>query len=456
MFSARLFQSLLWCFPAPFRHEYGAEMVRAFSQELRAADGRSAAAAVWLRSIFDVLTTAPQEHYHVIKQDVRYALRMLAAQPGFTAVAVLSLALGIGANVALFSLIDSVLLRTLPVRDPEQLVMLTDPDSRGHRNGSQTDERSLLTYQEFEQLRDQTGVFANLMAVQSFLERIQVRINGSEPEEIRGQLASAEYFTTLGVPALMGRSFGSADGAKAYVAVISHAFWQRRLAGRADAIGTRLALRRGTFTVIGIMPPEFFGETVGQHPDVWFPMDLQPVVLPGRDWLHDDPASLAKDIWLHAIGRLKPGVTMAQAHSATSTVFQRGLEAYYASAPTEQARRRFLNQQVRLRPAGAGGVQRAEKFRPAADDPAGGGGAGAVDRMRQSGQSDAGAGDGADAGDGGAAGAGRGAGRPDPPDVDREYVDCAGRGLCRSGGGVADAGGAAGAGFEHDSLAAER
>jgi predicted permease len=354
MFSARLFQSLLWCFPAPFRHEYGAEMVRAFSQELRAADGRSAAAAVWLRSIFDVLTTAPQEHYHVIKQDVRYALRMLAAQPGFTAVAVLSLALGIGANVALFSLIDSVLLRTLPVRDPEQLVMLTDPDSRGHRNGSQTDERSLLTYQEFEQLRDQTGVFANLMAVQSFLERIQVRINGSEPEEIRGQLASAEYFTTLGVPALMGRSFGSADGAKAYVAVISHAFWQRRLAGRADAIGTRLALRRGTFTVIGIMPPEFFGETVGQRPDVWFPMDLQPVVLPGRDWLHDDPASLAKDIWLHAIGRLKPGVTMAQAQAATSTVFQRGLEAYYASAPTEQARRRFLNQQVRLRPAGAG------------------------------------------------------------------------------------------------------
>ena len=362
MLSVRLFQSLLWCFPAPFRHEYGAEMVRTFAQELRAADGRLAAAAVWLRSILDVLTTAPQEHYHVIQQDVRYALRTLAAQPAFTAVAVLSLALGIGANVALYSLIDNVLLRTLPVRDPEQLVMLTDPDSQGHSYGAQTDERSLLTYQEFEQLRDQTGVFASLMAVQSYLERIQVRINGSEPEEIRGQMASAEYFTTLGVPALMGRSFGREDGPRAYVAVISHAFWQRRFGGRADAVGARIALRRGTFTVIGIMPAAFFGETVGQRPDVWFPMDLQPVVLPGRDWLHDDPASLAKDIWLHAIGRLKPGVTMAQAQAASSAVFQRGLEAYYASEPSEQARRGFLNQQLRLRAAAAGASSVREDF----------------------------------------------------------------------------------------------
>lgn len=363
MFSARLFESLLWCFPAPFRREYGDEMVRAFSQELRAAEGQgAAAAAVWLRSIFDVLTTAPQEHYSVIQQDVRYALRTLAAQPGFAAVAVLSLALGIGANVALYSLVDSVMLRTLPVKDPEQLVILTNPDSRGHANGSQTDERRLLTYQEFEQLRDHSGVFETLMAVQSYIERIPVRINGAEPEEIRGQLASAEYFKTLGVPALMGRSFSVEDGPKAFVAVISHAYWQRRFGGRQDAIGARIALRLGTFTVIGIMPPEFFGETVGQSPDVWLPMDLQPVVLPGRDWLHDDPVSLAKDVWLHAIGRLKPGVTMERGQAEASVVFKRGLEAYYASAPSEQARRRFLNQRLRLRPAASGASSVREGF----------------------------------------------------------------------------------------------
>jgi len=362
MLSPRLFESLLWCFPAPFRKEYGDEMVRAFSQELREADGPRAAAAVWLRSIQDVLTTAPLEHYHVMKQDVRYALRALAAQPGFTTVAVMSLALGIGANVALYSLVDSVMLRTLPVRDPEQLVMLTNPDSRGHRNGAQTGERSLLTYQEFEQLRDQAGVFTSLMAVQSYTERLQVRIDAAEAEEIRGQLASAEYFATLGVPALRGRSFSAEDGPKAYVAVISHAFWQRRFGGRPDAIGARIAFRLGTFTVIGIMPPEFFGETVGQRPDVRLPMDLQPAVLPGRDWLRDDPVSLAKDVWLHAIGRLKPGVTMAQAQAASDTVFRRGLEAYYATAPSEQARRGFLNQRLLLRPAAGGASSVREGF----------------------------------------------------------------------------------------------
>ena len=362
MMQARLFQSLLWCFPAPFRKEYGDEMVRAFSQELREADGPRASATVWLRSIFDILTTAPQEHYHVIKQDVRYALRTLASQPGFAAVAVLSLALGIGANVALFSLVDSVMLRTLPVKDPEQLVMLTDPDVRGHNNGSQTGDRRLLTYQEFEQLRDHTNVYATLMAVQSYTERMQVRIDGSEVEEVRGQLASAEYFKTLGAPALIGRSFSVEDGPKAYVAVISHAFWQRRFGGRADAIGARIGLRLGTFTVIGIMPPAFFGETVGQRPDVWLPMDLQPIVLPGRDWLHDNPASLAKDIWLHVIGRLKPGVTIEQAQAASNTVFRRGLEAYYAAAPSESARQRFLNQQLRLRPAAGGASSVREGF----------------------------------------------------------------------------------------------
>lgn len=362
MTQARLFQSLLWCLPAPFRREYGDEMVRAFSQELREADGPRAFATVWLRSIHDVVTTAPQEHYHVIKQDVRYALRALAAQPGFAAVAVLSLALGIGANVALFSLVDSIMLRTLPVKEPEQLVILTNPDSRGHNNGASTGERRLLTYQEFEQLRDQTDVYASLMAVQSYVDRLTVRINGADPEEIRGQLASADYFKTLGVPALMGRSFGVEDGSKAPVAVISHAYWQRRFGARADAIGARIALRLGTFTVIGIMGPEFFGETVGQRPDVWLPMDMQPVVLPGRDWLHDNPTSLAKDIWLHAIGRLKPGVTMEQAQAASNVVFMRGLEAYYASAPTEQARRRFLEQRLRLRPAAAGASAVREGF----------------------------------------------------------------------------------------------
>ena len=103
-------------------------------------------------------------------------------------------------------------------------------------------------------------------------------------------MVSAEYFDTLGVPAMIGRTLSPQDGPKPTLAVISHDFWQRRLNGRADALGATVALRLATFTVIGIMPPAFFGETVGDAPDVWLPLSMQPVVMPGRDWLNDDPA----------------------------------------------------------------------------------------------------------------------------------------------------------------------
>jgi predicted permease len=112
--------------------------------------------------------------------------------------------------------------------------------------------------------------------------------------------------------------------------------------------------------VIGIMPPSFFGETVGDRPDIWLPLAMQPVVLPGRDWLHDDPVGLQKVMWLHVFGRLKPGVSAGQAQAAANLTFQHSLSAYYATAPTEEARRGFLNQQLRLRSAwnGASGLRR--------------------------------------------------------------------------------------------------
>jgi len=362
MLAIRIFRALLWCFPAPFREEYGGEMVRTFLQDIREArqSGWLAEAAIWLRSISDVVTTAPEEHYHVIKQDVRYTLRTLFAQPGFTAITVLSLALGIGANVAIYSLIESVMTSMLPIRNPQELVMLTDPASSGAGVGASTGERALMTYQEFLQLRDQTSVFASLMASQSFVDRLPVRIEGAEPEEVRGRMVSAEYFDTLGVPAMIGRTLGTGDGPKPALAVISHNFWQRRLGGLTNAIGVSITLRQATFTVIGVMPPSFFGESVGERPDIWLPLAMQPVVLPGRDWLHDDPIGLQKAMWLHVFGRLKPGVSFSQAQAAANLTFQQGLSAYYSSSPTEEVRRRFSNQQLRLRPAwtGASGLRR--------------------------------------------------------------------------------------------------
>src|SRR5947209_5214868 len=167
-----LYRALLRCYPAPFRQEYGSEMLAAFAAQVREAKqqgGWWAAAFVELQTILDLLLTAPKEHYHVTRLDLRYALRTLVSQPGFTTVAVLSLALGIGANTAIFSLLHSVLLSTLPVRDPQSLIMLTNPESSGFGSGSQGGERTLLTYPEFEQLRDRTGVFSSLMACESQL-----------------------------------------------------------------------------------------------------------------------------------------------------------------------------------------------------------------------------------------------------------------------------------------------
>jgi len=365
MSPVRIFETLLWCFPAPFRHEYGAEMVRAFAQDLREArrrNGWRAAATIWLRSIFDVLITAPKEHYHVIQQDVRYALRKLLAQPGFTAVAVASLALGIGANVAIFSLVNNVLLRTLPVRDPEGLVMLTNPASGGVWNGSSRGVRAMATYEEFLQLRDRTSVFSHLMASQAGVSRLPVRLKGGEPEEVLGRMVSAEYFDTLGVPALIGRTIGAQDGPKPALAVISHGFWQRRLGGQEQAVGATFSLRRTTFTVIGVMPPSFFGETVGDRPDLWLPLTMAPEVLPGRDWLHDNPASLSKTQWLQLFGRLKPEVTRERGEAAANVVFQQGLAAFYATAPTAEARRDFLDQRLRVQPAATGASRIRSQF----------------------------------------------------------------------------------------------
>ena len=191
---------------------------------------------------------------------------------------------------------------------------------------------------------------------------MDVRVDGGAPEEIGARMVSAEYFSTLGVPALLGRTFAAADDPAEPYAVISYAYWQRRFGRRADILGTKMAIRQGVFSIIGVAPPSFFGETVGQRPDVWLPLTVQPAVLPGRDWLHDKPGDVGKVMWLHAFGRLKPGITVEGAQAAANVVFQQGLAAYYGSVLTPESRKEFLNQRLTLRPAATGASQLRAQF----------------------------------------------------------------------------------------------
>ena len=335
-------------------------MEGAFVAQLRDArqrDGAGGVAAIWARALIDLLPTALSEHHHVIRQDLRHAIRVLVASPGFTAVAVLSLALGIGANTAIFSLLNSVVMHALPVRDPQQLVILTNPNARGMGTGAQEGRRGLATYPEFLQLQTQTTAFASLMASMSGVEQLEARVAGGEPEHVTIRLVSASYFSTLGVPALVGHAFDArpepAEGAAPY-AVISHEYWQRRFGGRPDAIGRTMTFRGGIVSIVGVMPGSFFGETVGDQPDAWIPLAMQPTVLPGRNWLRDEPGSVEKIMWLHVFGRLAPGVSPERAQASANLVFQQGLIPYYDSIADADTRARYRKQHLVATPAATG------------------------------------------------------------------------------------------------------
>jgi predicted permease len=364
-----LYRALLLCYPAAFRNEYGNQMQLMFAEQLgeaRRTGGRFDQAALWVHATADTLTIAPKEHCHVILQDLRYALRIMAASPTFTGVAILSLALGIGANTAIFTLWDGVLHRSLPaVHKPEQLVMLSNPDDAGSWTGrwdGRTDgPRSWLTYGEFEQLRDHADSFSALMASQSSLDTWQVRMKGGGWEEVSGRLVSGGFFQVLGVGSAIGRVFTTAeDRAETPYAVISYNYWQRRFGGHPDVVGKTLTMRKAALTIIGVAEPGFIGETSGQQPDLWISMRMQPRVIPGRDWLHDTPP--VKAMWLNVFGRLKPGAAQAQSEAQANAVFQAGLKSFYGSAASGERRREYLDQRLRIQPGGRGASETRHEF----------------------------------------------------------------------------------------------
>lgn len=288
-------------------------------------------------------------------QDLRFALRALVKNPGFSVIAVLTLALGIGANTAIFSVINAVLLRTLPIHDPQQLVSLSDPESAGFMNGSPGGERELFSYHEFEELRDQNTVFSGLFGSNSRTLSAPVSFGPAEtgsPANVL--LVSGGYFPVLGVDPAKGSTFSTEvdTGVGAHpVAVISFAFWQRRFQGDSAVIGRQIHIRQLVFDVVGVMPPDFTGIMVGESPDIWIPLTMRSAVYTGLDILSWHPGSVTKIMFMHVVGRLKPGVTVSQANASINVLYKQQLETDGGTISDPSARKEFLNSYVVARDA---------------------------------------------------------------------------------------------------------
>jgi predicted permease len=281
------------------------------------------------------------------RQDVRFAIRALLKNPGFSAIAIQTLALGIGANTALFSVMNAVMLRPLPVRDSQQLVSLTDPESSGMSVGTDDGERSLISYHEFEGLRDQNQVFSGLLAFQSNSSRTPVAIgNAEESSNAIVSMVSGGYFPLLGVEPRLGRTFGPEveQGYLAHpVALVSYSFWQRRMQQDPGVVGQKIRIRKTVIDIIGVMPAGFSGLMVGESPDLWMPLTMQQAVEPGRDWLTQPAGSITKTMFLHVIGRLKPSLEISQANTSINVTFKQVLEADAASVASADDRKAITN-----------------------------------------------------------------------------------------------------------------
>ncbi len=257
-------------------------------------------------------------------QDMRYAARMLAKTPGLTAVAVLSLALGIGANTSIFSFINAVLLRALPIAEPERLVFVF--------NGTRSEPYNVSPYPDYVDYRDRNTVFSDLTAYSG----ISVSLNSDDQvEQISGLIVTGNYFDVLGVRARAGRTFlpeeDRTPGAHP-VAIISHGLWQKRFAGDPNAVGKQLLLNGRPFTIVGVAPAGFNGAEAGQTNDIYVPMMMQAVVRPPRSGfsgeMNPDLLSRRSAGWLNMIGRFKPGVRLEQAQSEMKALAKQLEDAY--------------------------------------------------------------------------------------------------------------------------------
>lgn len=284
--------------------------------------------------------------------DLAFALRTMARSPHFSIVAILSLALGIGANTAIFTLTDQIMLRQLPVRDPGRLVMLWQ---EGPHNGSNMGAR-MHSYPMYQDFQKRGEPFSEVLCRRLLSASLSV---GEQTERVSAELVSGNYFSMLGVSAAAGRVFNSREDDTSYnghpVVVLSHDYWRTRFAGDPRVVGQKIRVNNYPMTIVGVSAAGFAGLDPARSPQIRVPVQMKPVLAPEWTWVHMDDR---RTRWVQVFARLKPGYTAESALGPMSGLF-RSIREYETTLPaaakwSPYAKQRFLEGKIRIAPAATG------------------------------------------------------------------------------------------------------
>ena len=287
---------------------------------------------------------------HTFWQDVRYGLRMLGKNPGFASVAILTLALGIGANTAIFSLMDQIMLRSLPVKNPDELVILRSPGRGEGHVWTDGDGAQSFSYPAYKGLRDSDAV-SGMLARFAFEASIASR---GQTERGLGELVSGNYFDVLGVQPAFGRLFTADDDRRQGghpLVILSHAYWMQHFGGDPGILNQTLLVNNTPLTVIGVAQKGFDGIQVGQTPQIFVPMMMKPQMTPNRNGLDD-----WNDAWLAILARRKRGLSWTQTEAALTAAYHPVLEQQLANIRGWDQKKRalFLDKKILLLPGASG------------------------------------------------------------------------------------------------------
>jgi putative ABC transport system permease protein len=314
-FSQRLFRALVRVLPFDFRTNYEGEMEGVFREQQREVEERGGlmgALKLWKETIAGIFTTAPREHWQILKSDCGYAFRMMRKNPGFTAVAILTLALGIGANTAIFSVVHSVLLRPLPYPNGQQLIFIRQQETKlGISDMS-------FSVKEIEDYRAQNRTLSGLVEYHAMSFTL---FGHGDPERVRTGVVSANYFDLFGIQPLLGRTFLPDDDKSGAppVLLLSYEYWKNNFGSDPGIVGKTFEMNDRVHTVVGVLPP------VPQYPnenDVYMATSACPF---RSNKMHLEDRDMRM---MEVFGRVKPGVTVAQANADISTIVS-GLKAAY-------------------------------------------------------------------------------------------------------------------------------